>query len=337
MSKRRSGDQNNDDHKKKRPKITLEDCPAINNLTDLIAIGKTNKFYKNINMIMLWNIVEHLEDLQNMIGMRSLKESIFFQVIYYLQNMHKRNRNEEYLHTILMGSPGTGKTTVAKILGQIYQDIGILSKNGDFRIAYRDDLIGEYLGSTALKTRRVLDSCIGGVLFIDEVYALGPGKKDSDSYSKECIDTLCSFLSEHKNDFCCIVAGYEDDIKKCFLSVNQGLERRFPWVHKIDKYSTQDLSDIFKKMVNEMKWSLDEEVSNVYLNTFFKENEDLFKHSGGSLETFLSKCKMMHAKRVFNLDKETKFIITQKDINNTVEYINKNKTQEDKKFLSYYT
>ena len=92
-----------------------------------------------------------------------------------------------------------------------------------------------------------------------------------------------------------------------------------------------------KKMVDEMKWSLDEGVSNGFLNTFFKEHEELFKHSGGSLETFLSKCKMIHAKRVFNLDKEVKFIITQKDINDTAEYINKNKHQEEKKYLSYYT
>ena len=113
-----------------RPKIILENCPNVNCLNDLIEIGKTNKFYKNINTIMLWDILQNLIDLQSMIGMKGLKETVFYQIIYYLQNMHKKNRNEEYLHTIIMGSAGCGKTTVAKIIGNMYKNMGILSRDG---------------------------------------------------------------------------------------------------------------------------------------------------------------------------------------------------------------
>ena len=317
--------------KKRRPRIILENTPPVNSIKELIAVAKTLKFYKNINVIMLWDILPYLEELESMVGMNSLKESVFFQIIYYLQGMHYRNRNEEYLHTIILGNPGCGKTQVAKILGKIYQNMGILSKNGNFKIGYRDNLVGEYLGQTAVKTRKFLESCIGGVVFIDEVYSLGPGQKDKDSFSKEAIDTLCSFLSDHKNDFCCIIAGYEEDVKKCFLSVNKGLERRFPWVHKIEVYSDENLSDIFTKMVKNFKWQLSTNVDKKYLTEFFKENKDYFKNTGGDIETFLSKCKLIHSKRVFCLDKEFKFILTKEDIEESMKMVKNYKLYKEEK------
>ena len=319
-----------------RPIIKIDPCPPINSIKDLIAIGKTSKFYKNINCIMLWDILQALEELDNMIGMKSLKESIFYQTIYYLQNMHLKNKNEEYLHTMILGQPGTGKTTVAKIIGSIYKNIGILSKKDIFKIAGRSDLIGEYLGSTAIKTTKILESCIGGVLFIDEVYSLGAGQKDKDSYSKECVDTLCGFLSEHKNDFCCIIAGYEKEVKDCFLSINPGLERRFPWVHKIDEYTSENLTDIFIKIVADIKWELNIDKQNMI--NFFSTNKDFFKNAGGDIETFISKIKLVHSKRVFTLDKSHKFKITFEDIKEALILLKRyTLVKEDKRFLDYYT
>ena len=321
----------------KRPRIKYEDCPSVNSLKDLINMGKAHKYYKNINMIMLWSILPHLEELDNMIGMKNLKETILFQIIYYLQDMHLKNRNEEYLHTVIFGSPGTGKTSVSQIIGNIYKNLGVLSKN-IFKIAHRDDFVAEYLGQTAIKTKKFLKSCIGGVLFIDEAYSLGPGKKDSDSFSKEAIDTLCSFLSEHKNDFCCIIAGYENEIKQCFFSVNPGLERRFPWSHKIDEYDEKDLTQIFKKMINEMKWTIDSKIDEKFLNNFFKENKNEFKNFGGDVETFISKIKITHSKRVFGLENKFKFIISIEDFNNAYDIVKLHKMVKERKIeYSYYT
>ena len=319
-----------------RPKIKIEPCPPVNSIKDLINIGKNFKFYKNINCIMLWDILDSLQELDNMIGMTSLKESIFYQTIYYLQNMHLKNKNEEYLHTMILGLPGSGKTTVAKIIGTIYKNIGILSNKGTFKIAGRSDLVGEYLGSTAVKTMKILQSCIGGVLFIDEEYSLGAGKKDSDSFSKECVDTLCGFLSEHKNDFCCIIAGYEKEVKECFLSINPGLERRFPWVHKIDEYTNENLTDIFIKIVGDIKWELN--VDKQEMIKFFSTNKDFFKNAGGDIEKFISKIKLVHSKRVFTLDKSFKFKITIEDINEALNLLKKFRlAKEEKRFLDYYT
>lgn len=228
------------------------------------------------------------------------------------------NRN----HRFLLGDfTVTHNTTVARIIGKIYQTMGILSPTSVFKVAHRDDFIAEYLGQTAIKTRKLLESCIGGVLFVDEVYSLGSGSKDKDSFSKEAMETLTAFLSEHKKDFCFIGAGYEEDVKRCFFGGNDGLERRFQWVHKIEKYTPEELTDIMIKMVREMKWRIDFDKKDVI--KILKEEKDLFKHAGGDIETFITKAKMVHAKRVFSLDNNHMFVLTKKDLNNAIKMVKK--------------
>lgn len=319
---------NERDIKKSRyyPVLKLENAPHTNSIHDLIEIGKSIRFFKNLDTVMLWRITPYLEKLDKMIGMKSLKDSILYQVMYYLKGFHLKNRNEEYLHTMIMGLPGSGKTTVARIIGKLYQAMGILSDTGPFKIAYRDDFIAGYLGQTAIKTRKLLKSCIGGVLFVDEVYSLGPGQSDRDSFSKECIETITGFLSEHKNDFCFIGAGYEEDIKKCFFSANKGLERRFQWNHTIDKYNEEDLTDIMFKMVEEMQWQMILDRKDIV--KLIKDNINFFKNAGGDIETFISKCKTFHARRVFSLDREHMFVLTKDDLLGGIELMKKYKLDE---------
>jgi len=303
--------------------IRLLKTPPINSINDLIEIGQGIKYYRNLDTITLWKITPHLEELNNLVGMTELKESLFYQILYYIQGMHLRNHTEEYLHTILLGPPGTGKTTVALIIAKIYQGLGILSNNGPFKIAHREDFIAGYLGQTALKTQKLLESCLGGVLFIDEVYSLGSGQKDKDSFSKEAIDTLCSFLSEHTNDFCCIAAGYEKDIINCFFSVNSGLESRFQWKHKIGKYSVSELSEIFLRKVKTINWDINVKKEDVM--EIIKNEEDMFINVGRDVVNFISKCKVVHAHRVISLGKEHKFILTLTDLRNGMKIMKKTK------------
>jgi SpoVK/Ycf46/Vps4 family AAA+-type ATPase len=242
----------------------LPTAPDVSDISGLINMANRRIQYRNLNCKCLWGILPELERLERMVGMQRLKLTVFHQIIYYLQDLwlsksksNKMNTEDcEYLHTVITGPPGCGKTSVAEIIGNIYRRIGILSQNGSFTIAKREDFIAPYLGQTAIKTRVLLESCIGGVLFIDEAYSLGSGQQDKDSFSKEAIDTLNAFLSEHKKDFCCIIAGYAEEIQKCFFQVNMGLTRRFPWVHRIDPYSSLELALIFRKKVKEVGWEM---------------------------------------------------------------------------------
>lgn len=302
--------------RKIKSEIILEELPIITNINDLINIAETNKLYKNIDIFMLWKIVPYLKELNQMVGMDHLKSTIFLQVIYYLKSLHIRNIDGEYLHTVIYGPPGTGKTSVSKIIGNIYQAMGVLPDNNNkFRIAHRDDFVAEYTGQTAIKTRKLLNSCLGGVLFIDEAYSLGE-KEHRDSFAKEAIDVLNSFLSEHKNDMCCIIAGYEDEIKKCLFKFNEGLERRFSWIHRIEPYSPEQLIKILLKMIKEINWEID--IKNYELEQFIKQNIKTFKYAGGDIETFLTKCKMAHAKRVINLDNKERFILKIEDFKEAI-------------------
>lgn len=313
---------------KKSSRIEAVPIPLID-IESLISIAKLSIAnphitYKNINMTVLLDILPQLEELENIIGMKELKGTIFYQIIYYLQQLHLKS--DDYLHTVILGNPGCGKTTVARIIGKLYSNLGVL-KNKTFTTVRRADMIGEYLGQTSVKVNKLLKASIGGVLFIDEVYSLGAGSKDKkDSYSKEAIDALNMFLSEHKNDFCCIVAGYEKEVNDCFFSINQGLKRRFPWVHKISKYDAKQLSAICFKKIKDIEWQTT--VSEKEMEKMINKNEQHFKNAGGDVENMITMSKMSHAKRVFSLDDHHKFILTSSDLQNALELIHESNKPE---------
>lgn len=303
--------------KKEYQKLNLS--PSVHSIDDLILIGNTRIEYSNINTKMLWNIIDELKNIQNIIGMESLKKTLLIQIMYYLTDLNKDT--DDYLHTILIGDPGCGKTTIAQYIGQLYKKMGILAKDSSFTIAKREDFIGEYLGSTTTKTKKLLNSCIGGVLFIDEAYALGPGQKDKDSFSKEAIDTLNVFLSEHKKDFCCIIAGYEEELQKCFFNVNKGLQRRFQWTHKIESYTPDELALMLLQKINNIKWKTTLQFE--YIRDQIKQNIHLFKFMGGDIEKLITTLKMNHSIRVFSLDEKHRKIINKDDFDKSIKQLNK--------------
>jgi len=283
----------------------------------------------NINMNALHKIKQPLTELNNMIGMKNLKENIVDQIIFYIQNLHTLKsdiKGNDFMHTVIYGSPGTGKTEIAKIIGSIFSKLGVLSK-GTFKKVTRADLIAGYLGQTALKTRDVIKECLGGVLFIDEAYALGNEEK-RDSFSKECIDTLCESLSDHKDDLMVIIAGYETDLNSCFFNYNQGLKSRFTWRFKTDDYSGEDLYNIFIKKVNDGGWYLSEN-SEIDVK-WFKQNKNIFKFYGRDIETLFAKTKIAHSRRVFCLETSLKKYLTIKDLDKGLEIYLKNEDLNEK-------
>jgi len=265
----------------------------IRSIKDIIKLDDKWREIRHNNVLQrLCNIIPPLKKLDNMIGLDSVKKNLFKKIIYYVRNPN----NEDYLHTIIAGPPGVGKTELSKIYADIFVKLGIL-KNDKFIEIKRDDLVGKYLGQTAPKTRKLLDDAMGGVVFLDEAYSLGNEEK-RDSFSKEAIDMINQYLSEKKNEFMMIVAGYDDELDKCFFSYNPGLKRRFSSYYKIDKYSPKELSNIFIGKVNSSKYNL--KIKDDVLNKFFKDNFDNFKYFGGDVEKILSEIKYTQSFRTFN-------------------------------------
>ena len=308
----------------KKTKVVIE--REINGLNDLLKLIedfplKVDIEY-NINMKAIHDIKLPLMELDNMIGMNKLKDSIIDQVIFFSQELHKDN---DFMHTVIYGPPGTGKTEIAKIMGKIFSCIGVL-KNNKFRKVTRTDLIAGYLGQTAIKTRDVISDCLGGVLFIDEAYALGNREK-RDSFAKECIDTLCEGLSDHKDKLMVIIAGYEDDLNKCFFSYNQGLNSRFPWRFHTDNYKAPELNLIFQKKVKEIDWSMKKKIP----DSWFESKMEYFKYFGRDIETLLAKTKIAHGRRVFCKSPDEKRVLTMKDLDKGFDmFIDNNEVRERK-------
>ncbi len=314
---------------KNKVNITAE----VNNITDLLTLIETYPLDKNteynINMEALHKIKKPLTELNNMIGMKNLKENIVDQIIFYIQNLHTLKsdiKGNDFMHTVIYGPPGTGKTEIAKIIGSIFSKMGVLNK-GTFKKVTRADLIAGYLGQTALKTRDVVKDCLGGVLFIDEAYALGNEEK-RDSFSKECIDTLCEALSDHKDNLMVIIAGYETDLNSCFFNYNQGLNSRFTWRFKTDEYNAEDLYKIFLKKVNDGGWFVSDK-SEIDIK-WFDKNKKHFKFYGRDIETLFAKTKIAHSRRVFCLDDSVKKYVTIKDLDKGLEIYLKNEDSKEK-------
>ena len=318
----------------------------INDLLNLISDYKLDEYIEyNINMKILHAIKEPLCELNNMIGMKELKKNVVDQIIYFIQGLNKSEShvyNGDYMHTVIYGNPGTGKTEIAKILGKIFSKMNFLSK-GTFKKVTRSDLIAGYLGQTAIKTKEVIKESLGGILFIDEVYSLGNIDK-KDSFSKECIDTLCEALSDNKDDLMVIIAGYEYELENCFFNYNQGLNSRFTWRFKTDDYTPEDLYYIFIKKVNDIGWGIHDDplLSSGINSDWFAKNKEYFKFYGRDIETFLGKIKIAHSRRVFCKSLSKKKKITFDDMEkglsiylNNNEVKNRKEIEQLKKYLQF--
>jgi SpoVK/Ycf46/Vps4 family AAA+-type ATPase len=311
----------------------------IDNISDLIKIANYyeqkylyvyTKFNKNlyqynddyftINLEKVYKIKKPLIKLKKMIGLENVKNDIIDLILYYLTTMENNNT---MMHMTLEGPPGCGKTKLARIISQLLNKLEILTSD---KVVYAKstDLIAEYVGQTGSKTQKVINSALGGVLFIDEAYALGTTKGREYNFGAECINVLNQNLSDNKNKFICIIAGYPDELDEMFFSSNPGLKRRFPFKFIITDYTYQELMKIFIQKVYKLGFKID---SDIDLEVFFKENYKQFKFFGGDIETLLQNIKYANSRRtICNINEK---VITLEDLNNGLEKL-KNSRKENK-------
>ena len=186
-----------------------------------------------------------LEQLDDLVGIDAIRERLM-EVVAQIEVAGADKALRPSLHMRFVGGPGTGKTTIARILGQLMKERGLLSKGQFFEYAGRD-FCGQYIGETAPKTAAMCRDAYGSVLFIDEAYSLYRGDKDNRDYGREAIDTLIAQMENHRQDFVVIMAGYEEDMDT-MMTGNAGLASRMPYTVTFPNYDREALFQIFMKM-----------------------------------------------------------------------------------------
>ena len=249
-----------------------------------------------------------LEDFNSLVGLASVKEEVN-SLVNLLKVQKKRKEmgmkiSDVSKHMVFSGNPGTGKTTVARILGEIYKNLGIL-KSGQLIEVDRSGLVKGYVGQTAIKTMEVVEKALGGILFIDEAYTLTVGKGEGD-FGQEAVDTLLKAMEDHREDLIVIVAGYPDLMEE-FLESNPGLKSRFNKFIEFTDYTADEQIAILKEMCQKQEYSLSEEAEKEAYKFFFDRQSSVCNNANArDVRNYLEKAITNHATRVVEIEEASK-------------------------------
>lgn len=221
-----------------------------------------------------------MAELNDLVGLEAVKRDVESLVNLAKVRRLRKDRGmkcpDMSFHLVFSGNPGTGKTTVARIVGRIYSALGLLSR-GHLVEVDRSGLVAGYVGQTAIKTREVIEKALGGVLFIDEAYSLAPASDAGRDFGQEAIDTLLKAMEDHRDDFVVIVAGYASLMPR-FIESNPGLKSRFSKYLTFEDYTGSQLYDIFLGRVRKNDYRLDAEAGEAVRERLTR----LYEHRDGN-------------------------------------------------------
>lgn len=286
-------------YKKENARFSNKSRSAVS--TDNIHPGKNIPRF-NENGEREESLEELLTELNNLVGLDEVKKDV--NSLIHLQEI-RRLRKERGLkeipvsnHLVFYGNPGTGNTTVARLLARIYHAMGLLSK-GQFIETDRSGLVAGYVGQTALKVQDLVEKSLGGILFIDEAYALTDTHSEND-YGREAVDTLLKAMEDHRDDFIVIAAGYPE-LMAHFVDSNPGLRSRFNKHIYFEDYRVEELYEIFKRMCENTGYILTSEALDHSYKVFEQKYENRGKNfaNGREVRNYFEKAIMKQADRMF--------------------------------------
>ena len=254
------------------------------------------------------NLDELLKELDELVGLRKVKENVKSLVnLVKVRKLREENGLSSppvSLHMVFMGNPGTGKTTVARLMGKIYNAVGVLSK-GQLVEVDRSGLVAGYVGQTAQKTAQVIEWAKGGVLFIDEAYSLT--SKEGNDFGDEAVETLLKAMEDNRHDLVVIVAGYEDLMNE-FIASNPGLKSRFNRYFYFEDYNGEELFEIFSMQCKKNMYKLDESVQEHARGIF----EEMYRTrgenfgNGRDVRNLFENAVSVHSDRVAAMEKPSR-------------------------------
>ena len=302
----------------------LKNTEYVNQLCDQIILNMNSQFKERTKQMLSSSAIPEIyntrdlpnimKDINELVGLSDIKNQIndLVALLKFNQktNIDVANFN---MHMVFSGNPGTGKTTVARLIKDIFYNLGYIAQNKLTEVTAKD-LVGEYLGQTSGKTYNVVKSAVGGVLFIDEAYAITDGEDAGNKYGNECVATLLKLMEDYKNKLIIIFAGYDNKMEN-FLKSNPGLISRIGYKIKFPDYTLDELIQIYLKLLEKNNLKIDDDAIEKLKEIITEASKQEDFGNARYINNIFQKILIEHSKNMAQYDNEEKlYLITEEDI-----------------------